>query len=103
MERIPTESLRSNLISESILQGFYLSAEGGKPCRYSLNCLLLGNQDYKDLTVLSRLLLGLSGLTIDHERGYALRKLFFTKNDNDVFAVVPKWPKEKSVFRDFIP
>ena len=39
--------------------------------------------------------------TIDPEPGYAVREVFFTKKDNDVFAIVPKWPKESLVIRDF--
>lgn len=38
--------------------------------------------------------------TIDPEPGYAVREIFFTKNDNDVFAIVPEWPKEQLVIRD---
>lgn len=39
--------------------------------------------------------------TIDPEPGYAVREVFFTKKDKDVFAIVPKWPNEKLVIRDF--
>lgn len=39
--------------------------------------------------------------TIDPEPGYAVREVFFTKKDTDVFPIVPKWPKEKLVIRDF--
>lgn len=39
--------------------------------------------------------------TIDPEPGYAVREVFFTKKDKDVFAIVPKWPKEHLVIRDF--
>lgn len=38
--------------------------------------------------------------TIDPEPGYAVREVFFTKKENTVYAIVPKWPKEKLVIRD---
>lgn len=38
--------------------------------------------------------------TIDPEAGYAVREIFFTKKGNDVFAIVPKWPKDKLEIRD---
>lgn len=39
--------------------------------------------------------------TIDPEFGYAVREIFFTQKENTVFAIVPTWPKEKLVVRDF--
>lgn len=39
--------------------------------------------------------------TIDPEPGYAVREIFFTKKGADVFAIVPKWPKNELVIRDF--
>lgn len=39
--------------------------------------------------------------TIDPEPGYAVREVFFTKKENTVYAIVPKWPKEKLIIRDF--
>lgn len=38
--------------------------------------------------------------TIDQQPGYAVREIFFTKKGDDVFAIVPKWPKEKLLIRD---
>ncbi|TKG93646.1 alpha-L-fucosidase [Puteibacter caeruleilacunae] len=38
--------------------------------------------------------------TIEQQPGYAVREVFFTKKDKDIFAIVPKWPKEKLVIRD---
>jgi alpha-L-fucosidase len=38
--------------------------------------------------------------TIDPEPGYAVREIFFTQKGNDLFAIVPKWPKETLIIRD---
>ncbi|MBI9061498.1 MAG: alpha-L-fucosidase [Marinilabiliaceae bacterium] len=38
--------------------------------------------------------------TIDPEPGYAVREIFFTQNENDLYAIVPKWPKDQLVIRD---
>ena len=38
--------------------------------------------------------------TIDQQPGYAVREVFFTKKDNDLFAIVPKWPKDELVLRN---
>lgn len=38
--------------------------------------------------------------TVDPEPGYAVREIFFTKKGKDIFAIVPKWPKDKLEIRD---
>lgn len=38
--------------------------------------------------------------TIDPEPGYAVREIFFTQKGKDIFAIVPKWPKETLVIRN---
>lgn len=39
--------------------------------------------------------------TIDQQPGYAVREVFFTCKEKDVFAIVPKFPKGELVIRDF--
>lgn len=39
--------------------------------------------------------------TIDPQPGYAVREIFFTCKEKDVFAIVPKFPKGELVIRDF--
>ncbi len=39
--------------------------------------------------------------TIDPEPGYAVKELFFTKKDGNLYAISPKWPGEKLVIRKF--
>lgn len=39
--------------------------------------------------------------TVEQQPGYAVREIFFTQKGNDVFAIVPKFPKDKLVIRDF--
>jgi len=39
--------------------------------------------------------------TVDQQPGKALKEVFFTSKGNDVFAIVPKFPKGKLVIRDF--
>ncbi|MBE7639096.1 alpha-L-fucosidase [Salegentibacter sp. BLCTC] len=38
--------------------------------------------------------------TIDPEPGYAVREIFFTKKGSDLFAIVPKWPKNTLIIKD---
>lgn len=38
--------------------------------------------------------------TLDPEPGYAVREIFFTRKENTVYAIVPKWPKDNLVIRD---
>lgn len=38
--------------------------------------------------------------TIDQQPGYAVREIFFTKKANDVYAIIPKYPKNKLLIKD---
>ncbi|MCU4174234.1 alpha-L-fucosidase [Carboxylicivirga sp. N1Y90] len=38
--------------------------------------------------------------TIDQQPGYAVKEIFFTKKENTVYAIVPKWPKDELLIRD---
>lgn len=38
--------------------------------------------------------------TIDPEPGYAVREVFFTSKGDDIYAIVPTWPKETLTIRD---
>lgn len=38
--------------------------------------------------------------TVNPEPGYAVREIFFTKKENNVYAIVPKWPKNQLVIRN---
>ncbi|GAB3655799.1 alpha-L-fucosidase [Echinicola sediminis] len=38
--------------------------------------------------------------TIDPEPGYAVREIFFTQKEKDLYAIVPQWPKGKLVIKD---
>ncbi len=39
--------------------------------------------------------------TIDPEPGFAVKELFFTHNDEAIFAILPKWPESKITVKDF--
>lgn len=39
--------------------------------------------------------------TVDPEPGYAVKELFFTQKDGNLFAISPKWPGEKLVIMKF--
>jgi alpha-L-fucosidase len=39
--------------------------------------------------------------TVDPQPGYAVREAFFTQKDNAIYAIVPGWPKEDLLIRDF--
>lgn len=39
--------------------------------------------------------------TLDPDPGYAHKEVFFTQNDDYVFAILPKWPIDGLVIRDF--
>jgi alpha-L-fucosidase len=38
--------------------------------------------------------------TVDPEPGWAVKEIFFTQNDDYVFAILPKWPGKKIVIND---
>ncbi len=38
--------------------------------------------------------------TVDQQPGYAVREAFFTSKGEDVYAIVPGWPKENLIIRD---
>lgn len=40
--------------------------------------------------------------TVDPQPGYAVREIFFTKKDNNLYAIVPKYPKKELVIRDCV-
>jgi len=39
--------------------------------------------------------------TINPDKGQAYKEVFFTKKDNSVFAITPKWPSKKLVIKDW--
>jgi alpha-L-fucosidase len=38
--------------------------------------------------------------TVDQQQGYAVREAFFTRKGNDIYVIVPGWPKEDLLIRD---
>ncbi len=39
--------------------------------------------------------------TIDPEPGWAVKEIFFTQNDDFIFAILPQWPGEKITIKNF--
>ena len=38
--------------------------------------------------------------TVDPDPGYAVKEVFFTKKGNNVYAILPRYPKNKIVLKD---
>ncbi|MEN7550443.1 alpha-L-fucosidase [Rapidithrix thailandica] len=38
--------------------------------------------------------------TIDPEPGYAVKEMFFTQNEEAVFAILPRWPEKQLIIKD---
>lgn len=39
--------------------------------------------------------------TVDQQPGYAVREMFFTQKNNDLYAILPKFPKDSFTLRDY--
>ncbi len=40
--------------------------------------------------------------TVEQQPGYAVREIFFTEKDKDLFVIVPKFPKSELIIRDYV-